>query len=304
MDTKLLKTFVVLSQERHFSRTADQLDIAQPVVSQQIKRLENELGSPLFHREVRPIQLTSAGEAVLPFAVQILESEKLVRRAANAGHNSALGTVSVGYAGASVNPLLPRMVAAVDNRAPGIELKLKPMVYAGKTQALVRSGELDLAFSRRPLLEPGLEERVVEYEKLIFAVPEDHPCASRDEVEVSEFRDDPWITFPASKGSAVHEAGMRLAQQSGYTPRIIQEGPDSYSILGMVATGMGVTLTVSSVAHIRPTGVRFVSIAGRSQFLVATLVYPRFPSAATKLVMDAFNEEFPTPPRPVGEVYE
>ncbi|PAT06087.1 LysR family transcriptional regulator [Corynebacterium hadale] len=304
MDTKLLRAFVMLSQERHFSRAADQLDIAQPVLSQQIKRLEEELGSPLFYREVRPIQMTPAGEVVLPFAVQILETEKLVRRAAVARDGSTLGTVSVGYAGASVNPLLPRMVAAVDRCAPGINLDLKPMVYAGKTQSLVRSGELDLAFSRRPLIEPGLDERVVEYEELIFAVPEKHPCAHYNEVKIVEFKDDPWIAFPASKGSAVREAGIRLAQQSGYTPRVVQEGPDSYAILGMVASGIGVTLTVSSVTHICPPGVKFVPIAGGSQYLVATLVFPRHPSAATRLVMDAFNEEFPTPPRPLGDVYE
>lgn len=302
MDTKLFEAFVALAEERHFSHAADRLDISQPIISQRIKKLEAELGISLILRTARPVSLTRAGESVLPFARKILEAEFHSKRVSKFDPGSPIGTVKIGYAGASVNHLLPKMVGAARRIAPGIDLKLNPMVYAGKTQRMVLNGDFDIAFSRLPLTYPELQERIVEYERLIAAVPESHPLAQRKLIDIQELKDEPWILFPPQRGSALRDAGMRLAQNNGFTPNVTQEGPDSYAILSMVAAGLGITITLSSVAHIRVPGVKYIELAGKPQFLVATIVHWPNPSPATKLVLDAFARDWPSPERPDGHI--
>jgi DNA-binding transcriptional LysR family regulator len=302
MDTRLYEAFVVLSEERHFSHAADRLGVSQPIVSQRIKKLEAELGISLIIRSARPVALTRGGESVLPFAKQLLEAQYHSKRVSKFDPDSPIGTVRIGYAGASVNHLLPKMVGATRRIAPGIDLKLHPMVYAGRTQGLVLNGEFDLAFSRLPLTHPELTERIVEYERVIVAVPESHPLAAHDEVDISDLKDEPWILFPAQRGSALRDTGIRLAQSYGFTPRIAQEGPDSYAILSMVAAGLGVTITLSSVAHIQVSGVKFIELSGEPRYLVATLVNWPNPSPAAQIVLDAFEKHWPTPEQPDGRI--
>ena len=302
VDTRLYEAFAILSEERHFSHAADVLGVSQPIVSQRIKKLEAELGVSLIIRSARPVALTRAGEAVLPFAKQLLEAERHSKRVSKFDPGSPIGTVRVGYAGASVNHLLPRMVGATRAVAPGIDLKLNPMVYAGRTQSLVLNGEFDLAFSRHPLTHPELTDRIVEYERIMVAVPTSHPLAKKDDVDIPELIEEPWIMFPAQRGSALRDAGLRLAQSYGFTPRVTQEGPDSYAILSMVAAGLGVTVTLSSVAHIQVPRVKFLELAGTPRYLVATLVHWPNPSPATQVVLDAFAREWPTPEQPHGEL--
>lgn len=303
MDTKLFEAFVVLSEERHFSHAADRLGISQPIVSQRIKKLESELGTTLFIRSARPIALTRAGESVLPFARQLLDAERHSKSVSQFDPHSPIGTVRIGYAGASVNHLIPRMVSATRKVAPGIDLKLNPMVYAGRTQALVLSGEFDLGFSRLPLTHPELTHRIVEYERLMVAVPANHPLANLDSVDPELLKTESWIMFPAQRGSALRDAGMRITQAYGYTPQVTQEGPDSYSILSMVAAGLGITISLSSVAHIQLPGVKFVALSGTPKYLAATLVHWPNPSPATQTVLEAFDREWPTPKKPAGEIF-
>lgn len=304
MDVKLLNAFVVLAEEMHFTRAAERLGVAQPVMSQWIRRLETELGSTLVERTTRSLRLTTAGSAVLPHARGAVLASRLVERAALSDGTAPLGTVTLGYAGASSRPWLPRIARAVRAEAPGVELRLQSMVYAGAAPSLIVSGDLDLSFSRRPLKHPGLTEHVFEYERVLVAVPSDHRLADREEVALEEVSDEPWVTFPATRGSSVREVGFRLAEQAGFTPRIGQEAPDSYTILGLVAAGVGVTVTISSVAHIDTPGLRLVPIAGPPRWLAATVVSQRRPSRAAQAVLDIIQRELPTPERPIGIVLE
>lgn len=304
MDTRLIEAFLAVEKVRHFAHAADILGIAQPVVSQRLKRLEQSLGADLFDRQVHPIRLTASGEAVLPYAREMIDAEKLARRAVSLSGPGSVGRVSLGYAGASVTPMLPRIAGAVSRNAPGIEIQFKSRLYAGATQGLVVSGDLDLAFSRRPLIHSGLVERVVEYERLIVAVPAHHELAKRREISITEVVDEPWIVFPPSEGSSLREAGIRLAQTAGYTPNIHLEAPDSYSILALVGAGLGISITLSSVTGAGSSDVRFVPLSGIPTYLAATLVHSAQASATTQHVLRLLEDELETPARPEGIIFE
>lgn len=304
MDLKMLQAFVMLAEELHFTRAAERLGVAQPLVSQRIRKFEQELGQPVLERTTRAVRLSPAGEAALPHARQALESAGFMIRAAELEGTPVLGAVTLGYAGASSRPWLPAIARAVRREAAGVDLRLRSMVYAGTAPSLVAAGDLDIAFGRRPLTYTGLADRVFEYERVLVGLSSDHRLAALEEIEIRDLEHLSWVMFPAQQGSSVRDMGLRLASRAGFTPRIVQEAPDSYTILGLVAAGVGVTLTVSSVAHVETPGLALVPLAGPARYLVATLLHRRKVSPATQAVLDVLTGLHPEPQRPEGLVLD
>lgn len=304
VDLKMLQAFVILAEELHFTRAAERLGVAQPLVSQRIRRFEAELGHHVVERTTRAVKLTPAGEAALPHARRAVESSRLMARAAEQEGAPVLGSVVLGYAGASSRPWLPAIARAVRREAAGVDLRLRSMVYAGSAPSLVAAGDLDIAFGRRPLTYTGLADRVFEYERVLVGVPSDHRLAGLDQIDIHDLTHQPWVMFPAQQGSSVRDMGLRLASRAGFTPSIVQEAPDSYTILGLVAAGVGITLTVSSVAHVETPGLAMVPLAGPPRYLTATLLHRRKVTPATRAVLDVVSALHPEPQRPVGLVLD
>ncbi len=300
VDLKLIQAFVLVAEELHFTRAAERLGVAQPVMSQWIRKLEAEFGQPLIERTTRTVRLTAAGSAALPHARQVVDAARLLERAIDHEGTSVLGSVTLGYAGASSRPWLPGIARAVRRQAPGVDLRLQSMVYAGAAPSLVAAGDLDLAFSRRPQTYTGLVDRVFEYERVLVGLSTDHPLAGQEEIRLIELAQDPWVMFPAHQGSSVRDMGLRLASQAGFTPRIVQEAPDSYTILGLVAAGVGVTITLSSLEHVATPGLKLVPLAGPARYLTATILHRRKPGRATQAVIDVLTGLHPIPDRPEG----
>lgn len=304
VDHRLLQAFVVLAEELHFTRASERLGITQPQMSQWIRKLEQRCGAPLVERSTRVVRLTPAGRAALPHAKAAVESMRLLQRSVQLDDTAVVGAVTLGYAGASSRPLLPEITRHVRQLAPGVELTLQSLVYAGAAASHVLSGDLDIAFSRRPLTQRGLVDRVVEYERILAAVPSDHPLARNEVIDVADLVGESWVMFPAGRGSSVRDMGTQLTRAAGFVPRIAQEAPDSYTILGLVAAGVGVTLTVASVAHVSTPGLALRPIAGAPQYLAATILHSAHPTRAARLVLDIIEHLHPTPPRPDGVVWE
>ncbi|MFD1210658.1 LysR family transcriptional regulator [Arthrobacter sp. GCM10027362] len=305
MDLKYLRAFAMVADELHFGRAADRLGVAQPQLSVWIRRLEQELGVELFDRSNRSVRLTEAGQAIREPVRQTLLAMQLVRRAAVLGSTGVVGQVTIGYPGASSREVLPPLARAVRAAHPGIELKLQSMVYGGFAPVQVAAGALDIGFSRLPVRHKDVSTRVFSYERVVAALPADHPLAARDTVALQDLAAEPFVSFPATRGSTVRDAAMRLTAEAGFTPRILQEAPDSYAILNLVAAGVGVTLTVSSVQHISTPGLVYRELAGEPTYLAAAVVWPkRSVSRAARAVLEILEQILPTPDRPQGRVLD
>ncbi len=305
MHLKYLQAFAVLAEELHFGRAAERLSVAQPQLSVWIHKLEQDLGVELFDRSSRTIRLTEAGHAVREPILQTLESARLIDRAALLGAASVVGQVAVGYAGAGSRFVLPPLAKAVRTAEPGIELKLVSMVYAGSAPAQVAAGVLDIGFSRLPVRNTEVNTRVFSYERLLAALPEDHLLASRDAVDLKDLANEPFVSFPATQGASLRDAAMRLALEAGFSPSVMQEAPDSYAILGLVAAGVGVTLTLSSVSHINHPGLVYRELKGTPTYLATVVVWPKHNvSRATQAVLGLMEGIFPTPERPSGRILD
>nr|WP_202512889.1 LysR family transcriptional regulator [Streptomyces sp. SID3343] len=291
-----LTGFVAVAEELHFGRAAKRLRMAQPPLSQQIRRLERELGVQLFERNTRSVRLTSAGRSFLGPARTVLQDVDIAARAAKAAGQGEYGRVTVGFAGASSHETLPRLTRAVRAAHPGIELVLTGQTYADVALEQVAEGALDLGFVRLPVVRPGVGTRVIDQEELICALPSDHPLAHHDRIPLGALAEEAFVSFPANAGSSVRSATVRVCEAAGFTPRVVQEAPDSHTILALVAAGVGITFTLTSCRHIQQTGLVYRPPAGPPIRLRSALAWRTDnPSAALRTVLAVAERALPTP---------
>ncbi|MFI8993222.1 LysR family transcriptional regulator [Streptomyces sp. NPDC053542] len=296
MELRHLTAFVAVAEELHFGRAAKRLQMAQPPLSQQIRQLEKELGVQLFERNTRSVRLTSAGQSFLDPVRTVLADLDTATRAAKAAGRGEYGRVTIGFAGASTHETLPLLTRAVRAAHPALELVMKGQTYANVALAGVADGSLDLGFVRLPVTQPGVATRVIDEEELICALPSDHPLARRRRIPIAALAEESFVSFPANAGSTVRDATVRACEAAGFNPRVVQEAPDSYTILALVGAGVGVTLTVTSCQHIQQTGLVYRPLAGPPIRLQAALAWrPDNPSAALRTVLAVAEEALPTP---------
>lgn len=296
MELRYLTAFVAVAEELHFGRAARRLQMAQPPLSQQIRQLEKELGVQLFERNTRSVRLTSAGQSFLEPVRTVLDDLDLATRAVKAAGRGEYGRVTVGFAGASSHESLPLLTGAVRAAHPGIELVLTGQTYADVALARVAEGTLDLGFVRLPASRPGVRTRVIHDEELICALPSDHRLAQQERIAIGELAEEPFVSFPANAGSSLRDAMVNACEQAGFTPRVTQEAPDSNTILALVAAGVGVTLTLTSVQHIQGTGLVYRPLDGDPIRLHAALAWRADnPSAALRTVLAVAEEALPSP---------
>ncbi|MDT0379260.1 LysR family transcriptional regulator [Streptomyces sp. DSM 42041] len=296
MELRYLTAFVAVAEELHFGRAAKRLQMAQPPLSQQIRQLERELGVQLFERNTRSVRLTSAGRSFLEPVHTVLRDLDLATRAAKAAGRGEYGRVTVGFAGASSHETLPLLTRAVRLAHPGIELAMQGQTYAHVALERVADGSLDLGFVRLPADRPGVRTRVISEEELVCALPSDHRLAGPSAIAPADLADEPFVSFPANAGSSLRDAAVRTCEEAGFRPRIVQEAPDSHTILALVAAGVGVTLTLTSCQHIQQTGLVYRPLAGSPVRLQAALAWRRDnPSAALRTVLAVAQDALPVP---------
>lgn len=295
VELRHLSGFVAVAEELHFGRAAERMHIAQSPLSQQIRLLERDLGVKLFDRTTRSVRLTAAGQALLGPARHLLAEASAVRRTVQAAHLGEVGRVTVGFAGASSYSALPVLTRAVGSELPGIELVLEGQTYTGEALGRIMDGSLDIGFVALPVRR-GILARVVRLERLLLALPDSHPLAQRDEVEIAELAHESLVTFPVQRGSAVREAMVQACHEAGFAPRIVQEAPDSYNLLALVGAGMGVAVVVQSAQNIHLEHVVFRPLAGDVPVLPIALAWRSGNrSAALQAVLRVAERVLPTP---------
>ena len=193
MELRHLRYFVAVAEERHFGRAAERLHIAQPPLSQQIRRLETELGVTLLHRTTRSVEVAPAGEVLLARAKEVLaavdDAVEDTRRAAR----GEFGRLAIGFTGSATYALLPRLAAALRSALPGVVLDLRGELLTPAQVARLLDGSLDLGVLRPPVRERALCVEVVRSDPLIAVLPEGHRLAAADAVPLEELADEPFV---------------------------------------------------------------------------------------------------------------
>ena len=185
MELRQLEYFVAVAEQLHFGRAAEELNIGQPAVSQQIARLERELGVTLFDRSARSVVLTTTGATVLPYARAALAAAARVRTAAKApADGAAPRTLRLGSS-TGLGERLRAVLAALTSLQPGIETVLVSAPTRARLER-VAGGQLDAAFVRGVTSAPGVELIEVWRDRLLVVLPANHELAKRESVELAE----------------------------------------------------------------------------------------------------------------------
>lgn len=239
-----LRYFVAVAERRHFTQAAADLAVAQPSVSKQIRKLEGELGAPLFQRARGAIALTQAGEALLPWAKRVLADVDGARLEVRDLAGLARGRLSVGATPSLTTVVLPAVLARFHTEHPGIELVLHE---AGSRVLLGRleRGDVELALVILPVQEESFATMPLFREELVLAVPRDHRFARRRSVRVADLRDVPLVMF--REGYDLRSVTIAACQQAGFEPTFALEGGEMDGVLRMTAAGLGVAVVPSSV---------------------------------------------------------
>lgn len=255
MDLAALRTFVTVAEQASFSRAADLLMIAQPAVSQQVKRLERDLGSQLLYRSTRRVELTAAGQALLPRARAILAEVDRAEQEVSLLAAGLAGRVSVGFVGTATYDLLPRLSRVVRANSPAVRLELFGEQLSPRLETDLLERRVDIAVMRDPTRDPGLQILPLRSERLVAALPADHTLATHDDVAVSDLAGEVFVTHPSGHRSVMYDAVMQVCRSVGFLPVEVVEVRETATLVAFVAAGIGVALVPEPVRSLAVEGV-------------------------------------------------
>ena len=255
-----IKAFLALADHLHFGRAADQLNLTQPALSKQIQRLEQKVGGPLVTRGYREVRLTPAGAALLGRARPLWRDGVATLEAAQMAAQGRLGTLRIGFGIATILDLLPSALLRFRSAYPGVELRVRDMSTPGQLQALMR-GDLDVGFVRLPVDDPRIVARPILHERLVAALGPKSPWRPR--AGLASVAAEPFITIARTMSASFYDHVVAVCRAAGFTPNIVQEASELFTVLMLVRAGMGVALVPSASVFRGVPGVRVRPIAPR-----------------------------------------
>jgi len=241
-----LRYFVTVVREGTFTKAAERLYITQPSLSEQIRKLETELGSPLFQRLGRRLALTSAGEALLPHAERVMFEVQQAHSHVQEVLGLRRGRLTIGVLPSAAARLLPKFLAEFRERHPGVEVALREEDVSAEFEAMVHDGTLDLAIIRLPKRRPDLEVKFLVREPMVLVVPPGHRLGERRSIALAELAGESFVTMKTGYG--LRELLDRFCRQAGFEPRIVFETGQLGSVVGLVLAGVGVTVVPQMAA--------------------------------------------------------
>ena len=255
MELRRLRYFLTVAEELSFTRAAARLQMAQPPLSTQIQVLESELGTPLFDRSRRAITLTAAGRALVPEARRLLADAEQTARIVRHAADGTVGRLAVGFVPAAVNGVLPDILRRYRARYPGVVLSLSERSPDDLLRGL-HEHRIEAAFLFAPYRDEALRTRCVSTQRLVAALPERHPLAARDTVDVRALAEGPMILPTQHETPGLFSRIRQLFDELDLQPNVVQRDVwMMQTIIGLVAAEMGAAIVPSSVAELRRDGV-------------------------------------------------
>jgi DNA-binding transcriptional LysR family regulator len=298
MELRHLRYFVAVAEELHFSRAAERLHVAQPAVSEQIRKLETELGVRLLNRTKRTVSLTDAGAALLAEARRVLQQVEAARLAIHEVRDRSASRLRIGYTPASLPASVPRALQHMAASMPDLKTILEPG-FGLELIAAVRDERLDAAIVSLPAPTAGLRTTQLGNERSVAAFPVSHRHAVQPAIRLEQVAPERIVVLPREANRPFYDAVLAACQNAGLSPSLVETpGTCVEPALLAVASGAGVGLLPESVAHrYAPRGIRFVPIEG-DQPVVATVALTsrdttHLPTAA---FVRALSRAHPEPP--------
>jgi DNA-binding transcriptional LysR family regulator len=285
MDLRQMRHFVAVAEELHFSRAARRLNMAQPPLSQSIKRLEEELGVRLLDRSRRGVWMTPAGAVFLAEAQRTLMQANLAKAVTQRAANTESAKLNISFIGAALYQVLPKLLHEYRAKHPQTGLRLFELPSPEQVKGLL-DGRFDVAFvAPTPDLPDVGDKFVVERSDLIAAVPSTSPLAGRTSLHLAEMSDEPMLMAAMSESPARISAQEAAFRSVGYVPQVVQEATQANTRLSLVSAGFGSTLVPAAAASTGRRGVAFIPVVDMPpsvRFEIALAWQPQHASPAVR----------------------
>lgn len=291
MEFHQLRYVCAIADTGSFSRAAERCHVAQPSLSQQVLKLEEDLGSRLFDRLGRSVRLTEAGRAFLPHARSILQQMEAARTGVEDKLTDVRGSVAVGVIPTIAPYLMPQCVATFSKKHAEAKLRIVEETTPVLVDSL-RDLSIDVAILSLPLRHKEFEIFPLRTEPLFAVLPKDHSRAGARSLSLKELRGEPFVML--RDGHCFRDVSVAACTRAKMNPRIAFESGQFSSLLGMVAAGVGVSL-VPEMAMDKTAGCSYVRIsdAQATRTIVAAVLRGR----SFNRVQQAFLEHLESPSR-------
>jgi DNA-binding transcriptional LysR family regulator len=287
LDPRLLRSFVVLAEELHFSRAAERLHMTQPALSQQIRRLELQLGVDVFERTRSSVRLSEGGLAILGAARSAVDAARSVEEAAGAVTRGERGELRLGFS-PGLHYVAQAILAEAGRRLPAVRTRAR-QDSSGALAREVAEGELELALGFCAEPRTGIVcERLIE-EPAVLAVGTGHRLAARRRpVRLDELRLETFALVDPRDGPGYNRAVLARCRDAGFEPRMVADphGPMAWETAVRLDGCVG--LTTRSAAASTARDLRLLDLGGELSFPLQ-LVRPSGPLASLKPVARAFR---------------
>jgi DNA-binding transcriptional LysR family regulator len=275
MELRHLRYFVAVAEELHFSRAAARLHVAQPAVSEQIRKLEQELGVRLLNRANGTVSVTEAGAVLLTEARRVLQQVEVARLSIENARDRTANRLRIGYSPMSLPTSVTTSLRHLAASIPNLQTILEPG-HAVELIAAVRDERLDAAVVSLPAPTNGLRTTALGAERAIAALPIGHRHAVQETINLNRIAPERIVVLPRESNPPFYDAVVAACRRAGLSPSLIETSSLSVEpALIAVTVGAGMALVPESVAQrYRAPGVRFVPIGG-DELVVATAVVTR-----------------------------
>lgn len=287
MDLRLLRYFIALAEELHFSRAAQRLAISQPPLSIAIKQLESELGVALFERSSKAVALTQAGSALYPQALKVMAQLDTAWETTRDVGLGRRGQLSVGFVGGMLLRGLPELIRDYESRHPQVTIALREMGSAEQILALTR-GQLNLGFLHANVLPAELDSLVVGDEAFVACLPEQHPLAASASIRVQALRDENIVLFSRDISPSYYDSVIALCASAGFSPRVHHHVSHWLTALVLVSRQAGVALVPDAFVQAELRGVRYVRLSGSAARSLAHCAWKRAAQDPTEAAFLAY----------------
>jgi DNA-binding transcriptional LysR family regulator len=253
MELKQMRYFLALAQGGSFSRASEQLHMAQPPLTRQIQNLEEEMGTALFVRTPRGVELTSAGKVMLAEVPNILSLVQAAKEKTQFAGKGFAGRLDVGVFGSGILNVIPKLLARFHSERPQVKINLSNMTKSQQIQAL-RERRITLGFNRLMPDEPDIAVEVVYREPIYVGMYEGHRLCAKRSVTVSDLEDEPIILYPNVPLRGLAQEVVSAFRNEGVRLRVDQEVEDVFTCIALVSARFGLCITTRSATSLRLPG--------------------------------------------------
>jgi len=259
LELRHLRYFAAVARELSFSRAAEQLHIAQPPLSRQIRSLEDELGAELIDRSSRPLRLTPAGRFFQVQAQQLLDRMAEVQAATARIAGGGRTWFGLGFVPSTLYGALPEVIRRFREAQPAVELSLFEMTTVQQLEAL-KAGRIDVGFGRLQVDDDQIIGELVREEPVVAALPVNHRLARHKSLSLAKLVSEPLLLYPAKPRPSYADQVLEMFHSRGLKPTIALETNEVQTAIGLVVAGIGYALVPQSVQALDRAGVLYLPL--------------------------------------------